>query len=76
MAITNLAAPVYSWSRRSGQVSIFLHVPTVVKGSREIPTCKQHLHLDILPDAKYLHLECLLKDNKNVSNCYRGPWTC
>jgi hypothetical protein len=33
-------------------------------------------HLDILPEGRYLHLGCLLKNNANASNCCRGPWTC
>jgi hypothetical protein len=33
-------------------------------------------HLDILLEALYPHLECLLKNNANASNCCRGRWTC
>jgi hypothetical protein len=32
--------------------------------------------LDILLEAVYPHLACLLKNSENVSNCCRGLWTC
>jgi len=31
-------------------------------------------HLDILPEAQYPHLECLLKNRANGSNSSRGHW--
>jgi hypothetical protein len=33
-------------------------------------------HLDILLEAMYPHLGCLLKNNENASNCCRAPSTC
>ena len=35
-----------------------------------------HFHLDILPERRYFHLECLPKNNENASNYCREPWTC
>jgi hypothetical protein len=40
-----------------------------------VNTRAQLLHLDILLEALYPHLECLLKNNASVSSCYRAPWT-
>jgi hypothetical protein len=34
-----------------------------------------HFPLDILPEARYAHLVCLPKNNANVSNCFKEPWT-
>jgi len=33
-------------------------------------------HLDILLEAMYSHLGCLLKNSENASNCCRAPSTC
>jgi hypothetical protein len=32
--------------------------------------------LDILLEAEYAHLVCLLQSNTNVSNSSKEPWTC
>src|SRR5262249_40665076 len=32
--------------------------------------------LDILLEAAYCHLECLLKTTTSVSNCCKAPWIC
>ncbi len=32
--------------------------------------------LDILLEAVYRHLECLLKKSARASNCCKGRWTC
>jgi len=33
-------------------------------------------HLDILPEERYCHLECLLKSKASESNCFRAPSIC
>ena len=50
------------------------------RGLRAFYRCNREFasdcNLDILPEGRYFHLECLLKNNANASNCCRGPWTC
>jgi hypothetical protein len=36
----------------------------------------KNIHLDILPEALYPHLECLPKNNESASNYCRVPWIC
>jgi hypothetical protein len=36
----------------------------------------QFAHLDILLEALYRPLECLLKNNASASSCCKGRWTC
>ena len=33
-------------------------------------------HLDILPEQRYIRLECLLKSKTSASNCFKALWTC
>jgi hypothetical protein len=33
-------------------------------------------HLDILLEAPYSHLECLLKNRKSAPRCYKARWIC
>jgi hypothetical protein len=44
----------------------------IAEACREV----QGAHIDILPGARYGHLECLLKNRKNALSCCRAPWTC
>ena len=50
--------------------------------TQRIPVCRLSrghrvvAHLDILLEALYCRLECLLKNTASASNCCKEPWTC
>jgi hypothetical protein len=60
--------PRKAWNRSLSDSAILCHLTQ--RSDREV----NHAHFDILPEAPYAYLECLLKNTRTGSSCFRAPW--
>jgi hypothetical protein len=77
----------YSYQIRM-RLGLFLAEPAcqIAADDSGLPTTSDHpaaivrddvrARLDILLEAGYRHLECLLKKSASAPNCCKGRWTC